>query len=91
MTKRNLILKKIGVYIRYGRKEKQMSQVAVSRKIGLSQGALSKLENGLLEPGVIVWFKLRQVLGEYWAQGGNDLLKEFYEKKRKDEKEEHRN
>jgi transcriptional regulator with XRE-family HTH domain len=38
-----------------GRKERGLTQAAVAGHIGISQGALSKMERGLLVPSAIQW------------------------------------
>jgi transcriptional regulator with XRE-family HTH domain len=49
--------------IRYARKSLGMTQKDLSHKLSISQGALSKLESGLLIPSVHQWFEVCGQLG----------------------------
>lgn len=49
--------KKIGLVVYRARKGKGMTQMRMSKIIGVSQATLSKIESGELEPRLSVWLK----------------------------------
>jgi transcriptional regulator with XRE-family HTH domain len=55
--------KSIGLLIREVRKSVGMTQVDLAKEMQISQGTLSKLENGLLVPSVIEWYRLCNCTG----------------------------
>ncbi len=54
---------KLGTAIRKRRLEKKMTQKALAEKIGLSQGALSRIERGQLAPTHLTVQRIAQALG----------------------------
>ena len=49
---------KFAQVLRAGRKSKNISQVELSKAIGISQGQLSKLEKGITVPSAPIWFRV---------------------------------
>lgn len=43
--------------MRIARKNNKLSQKTVSYRLGISQSALSKMENGKLIPSAVLWFE----------------------------------
>lgn len=57
--KRNSAVKvKVGGEIRRVRRDGDLSQVELSKQVGISQSTMSKIESGLLIPDVIVYERL---------------------------------
>jgi predicted transcriptional regulator len=50
--------KQVGTAIRKWRREGEITQVDLSKKIGVSQSTLSKIESGELEPGLLPYRRL---------------------------------
>jgi transcriptional regulator with XRE-family HTH domain len=55
--------KRISAVMRAARKRKDLTQVEVSKQLGISQSALSKIENSLLIPSAPQWFEFCQYAG----------------------------
>lgn len=53
---------KFAQVLRSARKSKDISQVDLSRAIGISQGQLSKLEKGINVPSAPIWFRVCEAL-----------------------------
>ncbi len=63
--------------MRAGRKLRGLNQTDLCAQLGISQSYLSKVENGLVEPNVSLWFNLCDVLKigyNAWREGFIDLL-----------------
>jgi len=54
---------RISLLFRAGRKDRGFSQLDVSQALGISQGTLSKLENGVLSPSATLWFDFCSLTG----------------------------
>lgn len=52
-----------GKRIREFRKWKRLTQVRLARKLGLTQGTISKMENSLHLPSLILWKRMAKVFG----------------------------
>lgn len=52
----------IGNRIRKRRKELGLTQTEIFEKCGIASGALSKIENGIRTPSVIIFYKIAQIL-----------------------------
>lgn len=62
----------ISLIFRAARKEAGFSQIDIARKLGISQGTLSKLENGVLTPSAPLWFefcKLTKIPSDSLTEG----------------------
>jgi len=50
----------LGLFFKQMRKGACMTQTQLCKRLGISQGALSKIEKGKLLPDIITWHKLCQ-------------------------------
>lgn len=55
-------VKKIGRLMKVSRKGAHLTQVEVSKKLGIEQGTLSKMENGILMPSAVQWFDFCRIV-----------------------------
>ena len=53
----------VGQIISDARKEEKMTQVELARRVGLNKSYLSKIEHGVVEPGVGLFLRLIDALG----------------------------
>lgn len=54
--------KVLGQILKYARKQVKMSQVELAQALGVTQGTISKFENGDMLPSLVVALKLSQEL-----------------------------
>lgn len=53
----------IGQLITEARKKEKMTQSALARKVGTDRSYISRVEKGLIEPGVSLFFRIIEALG----------------------------
>lgn len=71
----NVNLKEVGTRLTIRRKELCLSQTDIYAKCGIPSGTLSRIENGLICPSFINFFKLSQILecDMYWLITGDSI------------------
>lgn len=62
-TTRKLTVDDTARVLRAVRKQLKLTQVFVSKKMGISQGSLSKMETGKAEPSALQWMEFCRVTG----------------------------
>lgn len=53
----------IGQLITEARKKEKMTQSALAEKVGTNKSYISRIEKGLIEPGVALFFRIIEALG----------------------------
>lgn len=56
----------VGQIIHNARKEGKITQSELASKVGTNKAYISKIENGLIEPGVGLFFRILDALGLRW-------------------------
>ncbi len=56
----------VGQIIHNARKEEKITQSELASKVGTNKAYISKIENGLIEPGVGLFFRILDALGLRW-------------------------
>jgi len=68
MSKTDEMYQELGRQIKMARKSKKMTMNELSQKVGLSQGAISMIENGVRNPSLSTLAKFSEVLGCDFSQ-----------------------
>lgn len=53
----------VGNIIREARKQENITQDALAKKIGTNKSYISKIEKGLIEPGISMFYRIIEALG----------------------------
>ncbi len=53
----------VGSIIRDARKQENITQDALARKVGTNKSYISKIEKGIIEPGVSMFYRIIEALG----------------------------
>ena len=60
---KKLTVKDTATMMRSVRKQLKLTQILVSKKLGVSQGSLSKMETAKAEPSALQWLEFCQLTG----------------------------
>ena len=53
----------VGNIIREARKQENITQDALAKKVGTNKSYISKIEKGLIEPGISMFYRIIEALG----------------------------